>query len=161
MSYRPIQILIIFLIITAVITGAIYFKNSDPLNADPVIRVNIHNTTTIEGLLNKDSSTVEFESRMETSSRVSVQVRVHDLILDAVAELDANGQKKLVIIDGHGKLMTLKNKEALTELAKLLEHQLDPYKQDVLPHEDLLVRTVNLWAEAPVGFQLTRQEIRP
>lgn len=118
-------------------------------------------TEEIAGGLSGGPSDVVFEARMETPSLVSVQVRVNDLVLDASAEIGEDGQKKVIIIDGYGKALSAQDKEALVTLSGLLERYLDPYRRQAPPHEDLLARTVGLWAEAPAGYPLTRQEVRP
>jgi hypothetical protein len=129
--------------------------------SDPSLNITVRTSEEIAGTLSGTPSDVAFEARMKTPLIVSVQVRVNDLVLDASAELGEDGQKQLVVIDGYGKALSPEDKKALIELSGRLEHYLDPYRRQVPPHEDLLARTVGLWAEAPVGYPLTRQEIRP
>ncbi len=129
-------------------------------SSGPTLHVTTHTDEEILGSFNDESSNVEFEARMETSWEVSVQVRVGDLVLDASAELGEDGKKKVAIVDGHGKALAPEDKMALIALSGLLERYLEPYKRTPPPHEDLLVRTVGLWSEAPVGHPLKRKEVR-
>jgi hypothetical protein len=124
--------------------------------ADFAFHITTHTTQEIVGVLNEGSSAVAFESRMESSWQASAQVRVNDLVLDILADLREN----LRILDGHGNALSAEERMALSVLSRELEGYLDPYKRNLPPHEDLLVRAVLYWAEAPVGFPLTRQEIR-
>lgn len=91
---------------------------------------------------------------------MSMQVRVNDLVLDASAELGEDGQKKVVIIDGHGKALSLEDKQALIVLSRWLERQLNPYRQPLPAQESFLVQVVLYWSEAPVGWPLKRTEDR-
>jgi hypothetical protein len=133
-------------------------KSSD---SGPSLNITTHTDKEIIGGLKGVSSDVTFEARMETPYLVSVRVQVNDLILDASAKLGEDGQKQLVVINGYGKTLSLEDKKALIELSGLLEQYLDPYKRQLPPHEGLLVQSTMYWAEAPVGYTFTRQEVRP
>jgi len=144
--------------------AAVFFgatKAEPEPNSGPALHITTHTGEEIVGYFDDGSSRVEFESRMETSLYVSVQVRVNDLVLDVSVELGEGGEKKAGVMDGYGKALSREDKEVLIALTNLLEHYLDPFRQQVSPHEDLLVRTVGLWSEAPVGFPLIRQELLP
>ncbi len=113
------------------------------------------------GILEEGSADAAFESRMETPRRVSLQVRVKDLVLDSSAELEDDGRKRAVVIDGHGMALSAEDKETLILLSRELQRRLRPDRRDLPPHEDLLLRMVLYWAEAPVGFPIGRREVSP
>ncbi len=116
-----------------------------------------------------------FEARRVSPTQATAQVRVglpagatgpegeaeRELVLDASASLSEDGRKTSVIVDGHGRKLTPGLKRALTDLSLRLERHLDPYGQELPPQEDLLVRSSLYWAEAPVGLELERREVRP
>lgn len=175
MSYRFIVVLLGLFIITAVVSGVVYFEETgislptvgpppaepaEPTAATPGFHLTSRTTERIAGILNEGSSHVEFEGRMESPSHVSVQVRVNDLVLDASAELGKGGQRKVVIVDGYGKTVSPGDKQALIALGGELERYLDPYRRQLPPHEDLLMRVVSLGSEAPVGYTFRKREIR-
>jgi len=145
--------------LAAVLLGA--FQTEPEPGSGPQLHITTHTRDHIAGYLDDGAFRVEFESRMENPRLVSVQVRINDLVLDASAEFGEDGQKKLIVIDGHGKPLSPEDKRALIALSGALERHLDAYKRELPSHQDLLVRSVGLWAEAPVGYPLERREVRP
>ena len=129
-------------------------------SSEPALQITTHTSGEIVGRFKQGSSNVLFESRMETSQRAAVQVRVNDLLLDASGELEEGGQRITVIIDGYGKALLPEDKRALMALTGLLEQYLEPYKQQLPLHEGLLMATVAVSGEAPAGYKLIRREIQ-
>lgn len=132
-------------------------KSSQPLSSP--FEIHTRTNSEINGLLKFDSLEVEFASYTENSSTVLTHINMGDFILDATAELTEDKQKKVVIIDGYGKALTVDYKKALIELSRHLQRSLRPNKGQLLQQEDLLLRLVLYWSEAPVGFPLTKQVV--
>lgn len=73
------------------------------------------------------------------------------LSLDARRDL----QTDTVTLDGHSERITTSQKDALLALCEGLESSLGPTGAELSPSEDLLVRSVCYYADAPVGYKLT------
>jgi hypothetical protein len=120
----------------------------------------------VEGHFTHESSTVEFEARLETPLKVSAQVRLGDLVLDGIAELEENGDQRLVVFDGHGGALLPEQKLTLTALTQELGLSLYRFVDQsgrplpLPPHELLLMQVVLVSGEAPAGYRFMRREER-
>jgi hypothetical protein len=156
-TLRVIRSSLVALALIALTTVLIRVYDAEPQSTSGrAFHITTRTAEQIEGTFEHGSSRVVFESRMNTPSQASLQVRVNDLVLDASADFTEN----LRILDGHGMALSAKDKRALIALSGHLERFIDPFRRTVPPHEDFLVRVVGYWAEAPVGLSLTRQEVR-
>ncbi len=83
-------------------------------------------------------------------------------------EITRDLEAQVVIVDGHDKALFKEDKEALTALSPKLNRELArtlPPSEDgslsvAPPQEDLLYRSIQLLADAPVGYTLSRDEIK-
>lgn len=124
----------------------------------------------IKGSFGSSGSLVEFDSQLVNPSDSSTKrvtkthIKVNGLPVEFTRDLEA----QVVIVDGHDKALFKEDKEALTalsaklnsELARTLPSSEGGSLSTAPPQEDLLYRSVQLLAEAPVGYTLSRDEIK-
>lgn len=124
----------------------------------PQDRLSLSANTAAEyaGLFETAGSLVFFESRATGPNDIRVSAQVNGIVLDA----NYDPEQGIVVMDGHGLSVLPLERQALAALALELERQLDPYTRMLPPHQTMLFRLVNYWAEAPVGYPLERLEIR-
>jgi hypothetical protein len=100
-----------------------------------------------------DPSAAGFEARRESAVLATVEVTVGALVLTADADL-IGGELDSVDLDGGGSALTDSDKTLLTKLSNELESYLEAGTATLDVQEDLLLRTVGYWAEAPVGLTI-------
>lgn len=96
--------------------------------------------------------------KMTENDKVAItKVDVGSLSVDAQRNL----KTQTVVLDGHGKEITARQKKALTALCRELEQSFGALGTELPPSQDLLLRSVCYQAEAPVGYMLTRVTEEP
>lgn len=111
----------------------------------------------LTGSLTHDGREVAFHGRLEGPSRATVSVEVGGLRLDTFVDFE----NQVARSDGHGAVMTLRDRQALSALYERLKRGLDGAPAGMAPHEALLLRRVAYWSEAPVGITLDTREFGP
>lgn len=134
-------------------------------------------TTRLKGSYNRAGSAVSFNSALETSDNVvqgktsgqRTQNRDAQISKQTVARIKVNGKSlgvtrnqrtKTLRRDGNGQVLTMKDKQALAGLANKLGRSLRFSLRELPPQEDLLVRTISYYTEAPVGYRVRDMVVR-
>jgi hypothetical protein len=118
-----------------------------------------HTSSDIVGSLDP-GSLASFEAHRTSAVEATVEVTVGALTLTAVADLVA-GQLDSVDLDGAGDSLTVADKTNLSALSNELEEYLEVATASLDIQEDLLLRTIAYWAEAPVGFAIGSMTVTP
>jgi hypothetical protein len=107
----------------------------------------------IEGSFGWAGSRVTFISR-KSGQQVVTKVKVNNVPLNATRNL----KTEQVTHTGHNKMLVIEDKEALVALSGALDIAVGALGSKLPLQEELLVQTVGLYAEAPVGLTLSDQE---
>ena len=135
---------------TRLLATSIVVLSAGPAAAD--LTIDTHTSSHIEGSL--DPNAVAFDARdLGATVTVDVTVASESLALSGIGTV-VSGELTLVDLDGGGSSLTDSSKSLLITLSGELDVYLDPDVATLEIHEDLLLRLVGYWAEAPVGVSI-------
>lgn len=113
----------------------------------------------IKGSFGYAGSLITFNSKHENPSRVAARLEINGVPI----EVSRNPAASTVTLDGKNKTLFYDDIRALAALSKKMERKFTPIFATggtLPPQEDVLYRAVGYYAEAPLGYTLSKQVVK-
>jgi hypothetical protein len=130
-------------------SGSVTEKSADALKVDS------RSETVFVGSFSHGASNIKFDSRIDGPAHVTMHLEVNNVVFDASFDQAA----RTAHWDGHNGALYEDDLAALKAFIGSLD-QLYSGEHPAALHEDVLVRRVSFWSEAPPGLTMPARDIK-